>query len=528
MLRMLPPLAATIFAAFSTLAPEPATAQTPKRGGTLNFAITAETSNYDCHGSQTFGLLHPITPFYSLLVKFDATENSQIIGDLAKSWTISPDGLTYSFKLHEGVKFHDGSPLTSADVKATFERIAKPPEGVISVRKERFSDVASIDTPDPATVVFKLKGVNASFMTLLASPFNCVYSAAKLKQNPRYPDNEIMGSGAYRLVEHVRGSHIAGKRNEDYFKKDRPYVDGYKGYFVKSTAVVPGLLGGQFDAEFRGQNPSERDQLMSKAKDRWVAYESSWSTVMLLIFNMNKKPFDDIRVRQALSLAIDRHTGGANLSKISIMKHVGGLMRPGSEWALPEADLAKVPGFSRDIEKSRAEARRLLKEAGAEGLKIKLFNRNLPEPYTPTGIFVIDEWRKIGVATEHVQVETKMYFENLVSGSFDVALWPATEPADDPTAQLYYFLTHGKSTMSYARHTDAKLDELYEKQYRALDVAERKRLVNEFDRHALAQAYSVPILWWNRIIVHDKKIKGWTMSPSHFQGTNLVDVWLDQ
>ena len=205
---------------------------------------------------------------------------------------------------------------------------------------------------------------------------------------------------------------------------------------------------------------------MSKAKDRWVAYESSWSTVMLLIFNMNKKPFDDIRVRQALSLAIDRYTGGANLSKISIMKHVGGLMRPGSEWALPQADLEKVPGFSRDIEKSRAEARRLLKEAGAEGLKIKLFNRNLPEPYTPTGIFVIDEWRKIGVATEHVQVETKMYFENLVSGSFDVALWPATEPADDPTAQLYYFLTHGKSTMSYARHTDAKLDELYEKQYR--------------------------------------------------------------
>ena len=193
MLRMLPPLAATILATFSTLAPEPATAQTPKRGGMLNFAITAETSSYDCHGSQTFGLLHPITPFYSLLVKFDATENSQIIGDLAKSWTISPDGLTYTFSLHEGVKFHDGSPLTSADVKASFERIANPPEGVISVRKERFSDVASIDTPDPATVVFKLKGVNASFMTLLASPFNCIYSAAKLKQNPRYPDNEIMG-----------------------------------------------------------------------------------------------------------------------------------------------------------------------------------------------------------------------------------------------------------------------------------------------------------------------------------------------
>ena len=127
MLRKLPLLLATIGAVIA--APASAPAETPKRGGILNFAITAETSNYDCHGSQTFGLLHPITPFYSLLVKFDATENSQIIGDLAKSWTISPDGITYTFKLHEGVKFHDGSPLTSADIKATFERIANPPAG---------------------------------------------------------------------------------------------------------------------------------------------------------------------------------------------------------------------------------------------------------------------------------------------------------------------------------------------------------------------------------------------------------------
>ena len=105
-----------------------------------------------------------------------------------------------------------------------------------------------------------------------------------------------------------------------------------------------------------GQNPSERDQLVAKAKDRIVVHEGPWATVMLLIFNTSKKPFDDIRVRQALSLAIDRYSGSANLSKISIMKHVGGIMRPGSEWALPEAELEKQVGYSRDIEKSRAEA----------------------------------------------------------------------------------------------------------------------------------------------------------------------------
>jgi peptide/nickel transport system substrate-binding protein len=518
-----------LMAAAVMSAPERGAAETPKRGGILNFAVVAETSSYDCHGSQTFALLHPVSPHYSLLVKFDGTEKSQIVGDLAQSWTISGDGLTYTFKLFEGVKFHDGSPLTSADVKASFERIAYPPEGVVSVRKERYADVAAIETPDPTTVVFRLKAVNASFLTLLASPFNCIYSAAKLKQNPRYPDTEVMGSGAYQFVEHVRGSHWTAKRFDDYFRPGLPNIDGYKAYFVKNTAVVPGLLGGQFDVEFRGQNPGERDQLLAMGgKDRWVVHEGPWATVMLLIFNTTRPPFDDIRVRQALSLAIDRWGGRQALSKISIMGYVGGIMRPGSEWALPDGELEQQPGYSKDIDSSRVEARRLLKEAGAENLKVKLFNRTVSEPYTPAGIFVIDEWRKVGVTTEHLQVETKMYFENLVSGAFDVAIWPLTEPADDPTAQLYGFITHKASTLSYSRHSDTKLDDLFEKQNRTLDAIERKRLVHEADRYALTQAYSVPILWWQRIIVHNRKIKGWTMSPSHFQGTNLVDIWLDE
>jgi peptide/nickel transport system substrate-binding protein len=525
MLRALSLLAATLAA--TGLASGGSSAQTPKRGGILNFAVVAETSGYDCHASQTFALLHPLSPQYSLLVKWDATENSKIIGDLAKSWSIAPDGLTYTFTLNDGVRFHDGSPLTSADIKATFERIRTPPEGVVSVRKERFADVAAIETPDPATVVFKLKAPNSSFMALLASPFNCVYSAAKLKQNPKYPETEVMGSGPFRLSEHVRGSHWTAKRNDDYFRKGLPYLDGYKAFFVKNTAVVPGILGGQFDAEFRGQNPAERDQLLTRARDRLVSYEGPWATVMLLIFNTEKKPFDDVRVRQALSLALDRWAGGAALSKISIMKHVGGIMRPGSEWALPESELEQQPGYGRDVEKSRAKARELLQQAGVENLTVKLFNRTVSEPYTPAGIFVINEWRKIGVAAEHLQVETRTYFDSLVAGSFEVAIWPLTEPADDPSAQLYGFITNKASTLSYSRHNDAKLDDLFERQQRTLDPAQRLQLVQEADRYALTQAYSVPILWWNRIIVHDKKIKGWTMSPSHFQGTDLTNVWLD-
>ncbi len=516
------------FAVAVALGASVAAAETPKRGGILNFAVVAEPPNYDCHASQTFALLHPISPMYSYLVKYDSSQGGKIIGDLAKSWTISTDGLKYTFKLHDGVKFHDGSPLTSADVKATFERIANPPPGVVSLRKSTMADVANIDVPDATSIVFNLKTVNASMLDNLASPFNCVFSAAKLKIDPKFPEKTVLGSGAFQFVEYARGSHLITKRFDGYFRKGLPYLDGYKVLFVKSSAVVPGMLGGQFDVEFRGRTPSERDQLLnSPEKDKWVLHEGPWATVDIVIFNTTQKPFDDPRVRRALSLAIDRWGGNEALSKITFVKATGGFLRPGFEYALPEAELLKIPGYDRDIEKSRAEARRLLKEAGVADLKIKLHNRTVAEPYTPIGIFLIDQWKRIGVTVEHSQVETSPYFASLVDGKFDVALYPVTVPADEITAQHQSYLTNTKAPISYSRHTDTKLDDLWVQQSGTLDPVKRKALVHEFERHLLTQNYSLSINWWQRIIVHHKKVKGWHFSPSHFQGQDLIEVWLD-
>ncbi len=502
-------------------------AQTPKRGGTLNFAVVAEPPNYDCHGSTTFALIHPIAPHYSLLVKFDGKDYPKVVPDLAQSWTVSPDGMTYTFKIRSGVKFHDGSSLTSADIKASYDRIINPPPGVVSIRKAYYSDL-NVEAPDPATVVFKLKNPMAGVLEALASPFNCIYSAAKLKQNPRYPETEIMGTGPFTLVEHVRGTSWEGKRFEGYFDKGKPYLDGYKALFVKSNAVVPGIIGGQFDAEFRGRNPSEKAQLLEKAKDKLAVFEGTWVNNLMLVFNTTRKPFDDVRVRQALSMAIDRWGGSAALSRISILKFVGGVMRPGYAMALPEEELVKLPGFSRDIEKSREEARKLLEEAGVKDLKFKLLNRNVAEPYTPAAVYSIDQWRRVGVQVQHEQLETKLYQDRVASGDFDVAVEFQADFMDDPTAQFAKFLTRKSSPSGYSGHNDTKIDELYEKQRRTIDVAERTRIVREMERYALTQAYNVPLLWWQRIIVNHKKIQGWYMTPSHYLWQDLSTVWLDQ
>jgi peptide/nickel transport system substrate-binding protein len=504
-----------------------AAAQAPKKGGTLNFAVVAEPPNYDCHGSTTFALVHPIAPHYSLLVKFDGKEYPKVIPDLAESWTAAPDNMTYTFKLRSGVKFHDGSPLTSADVKASYDRIISPPEGVVSIRKAYYADL-TVEAPDPTTVVFKLKNPMAGVMEALASPFNCIYSAAKLKQNPRYPETEILGSGAFTFVGHVKGSTWEGKRFDGYYNKERPYLDGYKIFFVKSAAVVPGILGGQFDAEFRGRNPAEQKQLLDKAKDNLQSFEGTWVNNLMLVFNTTRKPFDDIKVRQALSMAIDRWGGSDALAKISILKFVGGVMRPGYSMSLPEAELVKLPGFSKDVEKSRAEAKKILEAAGHKDLKFKLLNRNVAEPYTPAGIYSIDQWRRIGVMAEHEQLETKLYQDRVAKGDFDVAVEFQADFMDDPTAQFAKYLTKMLSPSGYSGHTDTKIDDLYKQQRRTADVGERTKIVREMERYALTQAYNVPILWWQRIIVIDKKIKGWYMTPSHYLWQDLTDVWLDQ
>src|SRR6266581_8406272 len=173
---------AIIIGAALTLTFGNATAQAPKRGGILNFSVVAEPPNYDCHASNTFALVHPIAPHYSLLVKFDGKAYPKVVPDLAQNWTVAPDGMTYTFKLRSGIKFHDGSAFTSEDIKASYERIISPPTGVVSIRKAYYSDLA-VETPDATTVVFKLKNPMAGVLEALASPFNCIYSAAKLKQN---------------------------------------------------------------------------------------------------------------------------------------------------------------------------------------------------------------------------------------------------------------------------------------------------------------------------------------------------------
>jgi peptide/nickel transport system substrate-binding protein len=521
-------LRCAIFALLSFVAAAfPAYAQEqPVRGGTLIFGINSgDPPTYDCHQSVLFPIIHLLTPHYSNLLKIDTPNYPKIVGDLAESWAVADDAKTYTFKLHANVKFHDGAPFSSEDIRATYDRIRSPPQGVVSVRRGLLADIDTIETPDPLTVIFRLKQANRALIYAFANPFNCVYSAAKLKDNPLYPVRNVMGTGPFRFVEHIGGSHWTGERFKDYFKPGLPYLDGFRAAFTQGAALINALQGGQIMADFRSVTTADRDRLMAALGDKITVQESPWLNVLLVTFNTKKPPFNDPRVRRALSLAIDRWKAAEVLPRSSIMRYVGAYLRPGSEFAAREEDLVKMPGFSKDIEASRAEAKSLLAAAGVPNLKVRLINRTISNLFTPAGIYIIDQWRQIGVETEHVQANETLYNNSMNDGTFDVALDFQGDSVDEPTYQLARHLSVDLSS-NRGRYTDRAIDELFERQKDETYPKLRYLGVRAFENRMLDEAYTVPLLWWQRIVVMRSNIKGWGMTPSHLIGQDLETVWL--
>ncbi|HJZ33225.1 MAG TPA: ABC transporter substrate-binding protein [Hyphomicrobiaceae bacterium] len=507
--------------------PSLAAANTPKKGGILTYAVTAEAPTTDCHATTTYAAVHVLAPHYSLLLKVDQDNYPKLKPDIAESWSVSPDKLAYTFKVRSNVLFHDGTPLTARDVKATFDRLRSPPAGVLSIRQALFADIVGIDTPDPSTVVMRLKAPDASFLDTLALPYNCIYSADRLAQDANYPAKTVMGSGPFVFVEHVNGSHWVGKRFDKYWDPDRPYLDGFRATFIKSQAVVTALQGGQIQAEFRSISPGERTQLVNSLKDRITVQESPWVCKMDLLFNTQSKPFDDPRIRLALSMAVDRWSASDALSRITIVKPVGGPLLPGSPLALTADELAQLPGYGRDVEKSRAEAKRLLAEAGARDLKFKLINRNVNHPFTPVGVYMVDQFRRIGVTAEHTQLDVSQQKGAIANGDYQVAIDAFCADTDDAGPLLLPYLSKERSPRNMTRNSNPQLDALYDKFRQSTDEAARVELAKDMQRKVISDANSIPVIWYSRIVAHGSNMKGWKIIPSHFANQDLAGIWLE-
>jgi peptide/nickel transport system substrate-binding protein len=460
-------------------------------------------------------MLHATAPFYSVLIRINPENplsTTDFVCDLCTEMpTPTDEDATYTFKLRDGIKFHDGSPLTAADVVASWEHIIHPPEGVLSPRPSWYTMVDKIEAPDAKTVLFRLKFATNAFLPALADPFTFIYQKANLDKDPHWYEKNILGSGPFKFVTYETGQSISGVRNPDYYRPGLPYLDGFTGIFAAKQATrIDAIRSDRAAMEFRGLPPSAREELVNALGDKITVQQSDWNCGSLVMENHKVKPFDDARVRRALSLAIDRWQGAQALSKIANVRTVGGIVFPGSPLAATKAELEQIAGYWPNIEKSRTEAKRLLKEAGAEGLSFELLTRGVDQPYKTVGTWLVDEWSKIGLHVTQKVVPTGPFIEAQRSGNYQVFSGANC---------------HGVVEF----YEDPREVALYEKMLRETDPARERALMREFEKYVLDdEAHSLYLMWWYRIIPYRSYVKGWKISPSHYINQDLATVWLDQ
>lgn len=507
----------------------------PKRGGTLTYLIPAVSPpSFDGHKETTFATVHSAAPFYSVLIRVppdNPSSTTEFVCDLCTEMPKPTDGgKTYTFKIRRDVKFHDGSKLTAHDVAASWNMIAFPPKGVSSARRSYYVMVDSIEATDDYTVVFKLKHPTTAFLPALADPFTWIYKKEILDKDPHWYEKNIMGSGPFKFVSYEVGQSIKGTRNPDYYHKGQPYLDGFVGiYAAKQSVRVEAIRADRAAQEFRGMPPSARDQLVKELGDKIRVQESDWNCGNIITFNHRRKPFDDVRVRRALQLAVDQWHGAPALSKIANVRTVGGIVFPGSPLAATKEELQKIPGYWPDIKKSRAEAKRLLKEAGAEDLTFELTNRNVDQPYKFVGTWLIGEWKKIGVEAKQKVVPTGPWFQAMRSGDFDVLVEANCQSVVNPVLDTAKYLPQKAYQESFGGYDDPKAIELYNKMRLETDPKKQRAAMRAYETRTLGtMARAIVTPYWFRIIPQRSYVKGWKISPSHYLNQDLANVWLDK
>jgi peptide/nickel transport system substrate-binding protein len=507
----------------------------PKSGGLLTYLIAADAPpSFDAHRELTFATVYSGAPFYSVLIRIDPNNPASpaaFVCDLCTEMPIPTDaGKTYNFKIREGVKFHDGSPLTAADVAASWGKIIDPPAGVSSARQSQYMMVDKVESPDPTTVVFRLKFATSAFLPALADPFTWIFKKVVLDKDPRWYEKNILGSGPFKFVSYEVGSSIKGVRNPDYYRPGLPYLESFTGlYAPKQTVRVDAIRSDRAAIDFRNLPPAARDELVGALGDKITVQESDLNCGNIFTPNHKRKPFDDARVRRALTLAVDRWNGALALAKIAVSRTVGGIVFPGSPLAASKDELEGIAGFWPDIVRSRAEARRLLKEAGAEGLIFELLNRDLDQPFKYLGTWLVDQWSKIGLTVTQRVVPVGPWFESMRNGSFEVTLEGNCQSVINPLLDVQKYLPRSVFTDNYGNYEDRHEVDLYQRLLHETDPVKQREVVREFEKYVLDdQAHELFVLWQHRIVPHRSYVKGWKISPSFYVNQDLSTVWLDR
>lgn len=512
----------------------PAASPTPKPGGLLNLMQREPLPSMSIHEEATVSTVWPMSPCYNNLVLFDPLKSQEnmdtIVGELAEKWEWQDGGKALAFTLRKAVRWHDGQPFTSKDVKHTFDTVREAP-GItaklrVNPRKLWYENVTVVEAPDPTIVIFRLRRPQPSLLLMLASGYGPVYPA---HVPPAQLRTKCVGTGPFRVKEHKPGEYLELERNPEYFVKGRPYLDGLKYIAIKDRATkFAALQAGRLDVSFPGDANKTIAEQVKQAVPQMVLQVSSENVNDNIIINHKKPPFNDPRVRRAISLAIDRqafvkavHQGGA-------MQGAAMAPKPYGVWGLSEKDLGSLPGYG-DPAKEKAEARKLLAEAGygpGKPLKVTMSTRAIPI-YVDFASFVVDQLKHVGIEATLEQVETGVWHPKVTRREFELGANLTGIGPDDPDANFFENFKCG-SPRNYSDYCNPEVDRMIEEQSQTLDPAKRLGLVHEIDKRLQLEG-ARPIMGWRVLYFqHWPSVKGLVAHQSIYNFGRMQDVWLDK
>ena len=509
------------------------TGNAQKRGGLLRVFQYDSPASMSIHEEALNSAQTPMMAVFNNLVLFkqDVPQNriDTIIPDLATNWSWDPSMTQLTFQLRQGVNWHDGKPFTAADVKCTWDLILGSAQDKLRAnpRKAWYRNLESVSAGGN-NVTFHLRRPQPAFIALLASGYSPVYpchvSPQAMRQHP-------IGTGPFKFVSYKPNESIKLVRNAQYWKTGRPYLDGIEWTIIpnRSTAIL-GFVAGKFDLTFPfGVTVPLMKNIKAQVPTSVCAVKPTNQSTNLIV-NRDAAPFDNADIRRAMGLALDRK------SFIDILAEgegdVGGAMQPPPEgvWGMPAEMLQKLPGYGPDIAKNRAEARKLMEQAGYGAdrrLSVKVSVRNTP-PFRDPAVILIDQLREIYIDGELETVDTANWFPKVYRKDYKIGLNLTGAGVDDPDAQFYENYACG-SDRNYTGYCNAGIEGLFERQSMERDPEKRRRLVWEADRK-LQEDGARPILFHNRFgTCHQPQVKGLTiMVNSLFNGWRMEDVWLDR
>ena len=511
-----------------------AQATEPKQGGMLRIYHRDSPANASIHEGATYSVNVPFMPVFNNLViyKQDVAQNSMdsIVPDLAESWAWSADNKTLTFKLRQGVKWHDGKPFTSADVKCTFEMLMGKSQQKLrqNPRKSWYNEVNDVTTNGDVEVSFDLKRPQPSLLAMLASGYTPVYpchvSPADMRTHP-------IGTGPFKFVEFKANESIKLTRNPDYWKKGLPHLDGIEFTIIpnRSTAILA-FVAGKFDMTFPTEVtiPLLKDVKAQDPNAVCVVEPTNVSTN--IIVNSSSPPFDNLDIRRAMALTLDRK------AFISILfegqADAGGTMEPAPAglWAMPKEMLESIPGYGPDIDANREEARKLMQKAGYgpdKHLQVKVSTRNIAQ-YRDPAVILIDQLKPIYIDAELDVVETANWFAKVARKDYALGLNLTGNAVDDPDQSFYENYSCG-SERNYTNYCNKDIEKLFDQQSVETDLTKRKKLVWDIDKQ-LQEDVARPIIFHSRNgTCWQPYVKGITiMVNSSYNGFRYEDVWLDK